>query len=70
MKISEDEMLGAIKAAHASIITLCEFQEELREEYGREKRAFTPESNPEEIENKVRELATDKIKEVVNIGPW
>ncbi len=67
-EISEDEMLGAIKAAHASIITLCEFQEELREEYGREKRAFTPESNPEEIENKVRELATDKIKEVVNIG--
>ena len=67
-EISEDEMLGAIKAAHASIITLCEFQEELREEYGREKREFTPESNPEEIENKVRELATDKIKEVVNIG--
>ncbi|MEQ8525667.1 polyribonucleotide nucleotidyltransferase [Gracilimonas sp.] len=67
-EISEDEMLGAIKAAHASIITLCEFQEELREEYGREKRDFTPESNPEEIENKVRELATDKIKEVVNIG--
>jgi polyribonucleotide nucleotidyltransferase len=67
-EISEDEMLGAIKAAHASIITLCEFQEELREEYGREKRAFTPESNPEKIENKVRELATDRIKEVVNIG--
>ncbi|WP_421774721.1 polyribonucleotide nucleotidyltransferase [Gracilimonas sp.] len=67
-EISEDEMLGAIKAAHASIITLCEFQEELREEYGREKRAFTPESNPEEIENKVRELATDKIKDVVSIG--
>ncbi len=67
-EISEDEMLAALKAAHASIITLCEFQEELREEYGREKREFTPEGNPEEIENKVRELATDKIKEVVNIG--
>ncbi|MDR9418422.1 polyribonucleotide nucleotidyltransferase [Gracilimonas sp.] len=67
-EISEDEMLGAIKAAHASIITLCEFQEELREEYGNDKREFVPESNPEEIENKVRELATDKIKDVVNIG--
>ncbi|HBX66054.1 MAG TPA: polyribonucleotide nucleotidyltransferase, partial [Balneolaceae bacterium] len=67
-EISEDEMLGAIKAAHASIITLCEFQEELREEYGNEKREFVAETNPEEIENKVRELATDKIKEVVNIG--
>jgi polyribonucleotide nucleotidyltransferase len=67
-EISEDEMLGAIKAAHASIITLCEFQEELREEYGKPKREFTPEGKPEEIENKVRALATDKIKEVVNIG--
>ena len=67
-EISEDEMLGAIKAAHASIITLCEFQEELREEYGKEKREFVAETNPEEIENKVRELATDKIKDVVNIG--
>ena len=67
-EISEDEMLGAIKAAHASIITLCEFQEELREEYGKPKREFVPEGYPEEIENKVRELATDKIKEVVNIG--
>jgi len=67
-EISEDEMLGAIKAAHASIITLCEFQEELREEYGKPKREFVAEGYPEEIENKVRELATDKIKEVVNIG--
>ncbi|MBD3615655.1 MAG: polyribonucleotide nucleotidyltransferase [Gracilimonas sp.] len=67
-EISEEEMLGAIKAAHASIITLCEFQEELREEYGKPKREFVPEGYPEEIENKVRELATDKIKEVVNFG--
>jgi polyribonucleotide nucleotidyltransferase len=67
-EISEDEMLGAIKAAHASIITLCEFQEELREEYGKPKRDFVAEGYPEEIENKVRELATDKIKDVVNIG--
>lgn len=67
-EISEEEMLGAIKAAHASIITLCEFQEELREEYGKPKREFVAEGYPEEIENKVRELATDKIKEVVNIG--
>jgi polyribonucleotide nucleotidyltransferase len=67
-EISEADMLGAIKAAHASIITLCEFQEELREEFGKPKREFVAEGYPEEIENKVRELATDKIKEVVNIG--
>ncbi|MEX2477549.1 MAG: polyribonucleotide nucleotidyltransferase [Gracilimonas sp.] len=67
-EISEEEMLGAIKAAHASIITLCEFQEELREEYGKPKREFVAEGYPEEIEKKVRGLATDKIKDVVNIG--
>ena len=67
-EVSEEDMLGAIKAAHASIITLCEFQEELREEFGKPKREFVAEGNPEEIENKVRELATDKIKDVVNIG--
>ncbi|WP_020403080.1 polyribonucleotide nucleotidyltransferase [Gracilimonas tropica] len=67
-EISEEDMLGAIKAAHASIITLCEFQEELREEFGKPKREFTAEGYPEELENKVREMATDKIKEVVNIG--
>ncbi|MEX0609040.1 MAG: polyribonucleotide nucleotidyltransferase [Balneolaceae bacterium] len=67
-EISEEEMLGAIKAAHASIITLCEFQDELRDEFGKPKREFVAESYPEAIEKKVRELATDKIKEVVNIG--
>src|SRR5690554_2653000 len=37
-EISEKEMLEAIKAAHDAIITLCEFQNELREEIGKEKR--------------------------------
>ncbi|MFN1834004.1 polyribonucleotide nucleotidyltransferase [Balneola sp. MJW-20] len=67
-EISEKEMLGAIKAAHDAIITLCEFQKELREEFGKPKREFVAPTNPEEIENKVNELATEKIREVVNIG--
>ncbi|MTI89336.1 MAG: polyribonucleotide nucleotidyltransferase [Balneolaceae bacterium] len=67
-EVSEKDMLEAIKAAHGSIITLCEFQEELREEFGKPKREYTPEEYPEELENKVRELATQKIKDHVNVG--
>ena len=67
-EISEKEMLDAIKAAHDSIIKLCEFQEELRKEYGQEKREFVPEPTDEELEAKVHELAEEPIKEVVNTG--
>lgn len=67
-EISEKEMLEAIKAAHASIITLCEFQKELREEFGKEKREFTPPEAPQELEDKVRELEKGQIKEVVETG--
>jgi len=67
-EISEKEMLEAIKAAHASIITLCEFQKELREEFGKEKREFIPPETPRELEDKVRELEKGQIKEVVETG--
>lgn len=67
-EISEEEMLGAIKAAHDSIITLCEFQEELRKEFGKEKREFTPVEVDAELDKKVRDLATKRINEVVNTG--
>ena len=67
-EISEKEMLDAIKAAHASIITLCEFQEELREEFGKEKREFVPAEVNTDLENKVKKLTTDRIKEVVSTG--
>lgn len=67
-EISEREMLDAIKAAHESIIKLCDFQEELRREYGKEKREFVPEPFDEELKDKVHELAEESIKEVVNTG--
>ncbi|NIV12439.1 MAG: polyribonucleotide nucleotidyltransferase, partial [Aliifodinibius sp.] len=50
-EISEKEMLNAIKAAHKSIKKLCEFQEELREEFGKEKRDFEPEPVDEDLKN-------------------
>ena len=67
-EISETEMLEAIKAAHASIAKLCDFQDELRNELGKEKREFIPAKADETIEGEVKALAEDKIKEVIGIG--
>lgn len=67
-EISEKEMLEAIKTGHDAIKKLCEFQEELRKEFGKEKREFEPEAVNEELKEKVYELAEEKIKEIVSIG--
>ncbi len=67
-EISEAEMLDAIKTAHKSIAKLCEFQEELRNEYGAEKREFTAPEVNETLKQKVEEVAGNKVKEVVGIG--
>ena len=67
-EISEKEMLEALKAAHKSIVKLCEFQEELREEYGKEKRVFEPEPVDEDLVAKVHEKAEDRVRELVNTG--
>ncbi len=67
-EVSEAEMLAAIKEAHAAIKKLCDFQNELRKELGKEKREFIAPTLSEEIEAKVSELASAKINEVVNIG--
>ena len=67
-EISESEMLDAIKEGHKAIAKLCMFQEELRKEFGVEKREFEPSVSDEEIKQKVEEAATTKIKDVVNIG--
>lgn len=67
-EISEKEMLDAIKEGHRAIITLCEFQEELREEFGKAKRVFVPEPVDETLESKVKELAESSIKDIVSTG--
>jgi len=67
-EISEKEMLDAIKAAHESIKKLCAFQEEMREEFGKEKREFIPEPVDEDLKAKVEKLGRDKIRDVVNEG--
>lgn len=67
-EISEAEMLAAIKEGHAAIAKLCEFQEELRKEYGREKREFKAVEPDAALVAKVRESAEAKIKAIVATG--
>ena len=67
-EISEKEMLEAIKEAHKAIVKLCEFQEELREEYGKEKRVFEKEPVDEDLKAKVHEKAESQVRDLVNIG--
>ncbi|PKD44403.1 polyribonucleotide nucleotidyltransferase [Rhodohalobacter barkolensis] len=67
-EISEKEMLSAIKEGHKSIIKLCEFQEELRNEFGVEKREFTPEEEDEDLKAKVAEKVGNRLNEIVSIG--
>lgn len=67
-EVSEKEMLDAIKAGHEAIQKLCAFQEELREEFGKEKREYVPEPVDEDLKEKVHELADEKIREVVSTG--
>ena len=67
-EISELDMLNAIKAGHAAIQKLCEFQEELRKELGKPKREFVAPAVDQDLETKVKGLAEAQIKEIVNIG--
>ena len=67
-EISEIEMLEAIKVAHASIAKLCDFQDDLRKELGKEKREFIPAKADETVESEVKTLAEEKIKAVIGIG--
>ncbi|MEX2456932.1 MAG: polyribonucleotide nucleotidyltransferase, partial [Balneolaceae bacterium] len=67
-EISEKEMLEAVKEGHKAIVKLCEFQEELRKEFGVEKREFTSPENDKDLETKVAEKVGDRLNEIVGIG--
>ena len=67
-EITESEMLEAIKEGHKAIAKLCQFQEELREECGVEKREFVPEPVDEDLKAKVEEHAVSKLKEIIGTG--
>ncbi|MEX0685977.1 MAG: polyribonucleotide nucleotidyltransferase [Balneolales bacterium] len=67
-EISESEMIEAIKVAHKSIVTLCEFQNELRKNVGKEKWEFSPKVTDAELTAKVEELIGDKFYDISKAG--
>ncbi|MFW6334042.1 MAG: polyribonucleotide nucleotidyltransferase [Desulfosalsimonas sp.] len=65
--VSESEMIEAIFFAHREMQPLIDIQEKLRDSIGKEKRAFqTPEKDPALVA-RIKELASDKIREAVSI---
>jgi len=63
-EVSEDDMLDAINLAHESIKKLCAFQNELRNEFGKEKREYTKPEVNETLKAEVEQLAGDQFKEL------
>ena len=67
-EISEKELLEAVKEGHKAIAKLCEFQEELRKEFGVEKREFTPVEPNTNLEDKVTEQVGNRLQEILSQG--
>lgn len=65
-QVSEKDMLGALMFGHEHIKMLCEFQEKIREEIGKEKVEVELAKIDEELEKDVREYATEKMYEALS----
>ena len=60
-EVSEQDLIGALKAAHEAIKPMCVLQEELSKELGTDvKREYCDETNDEELRQQVREETYDK----------
>ena len=60
-EVSEQDLIGALKAAHEAIKPMCVLQEELSKELGTDvKREYNDEINDEELRQQVREDTYDK----------
>lgn len=55
-EISEQDMIQALRAGHAAIVKLCDFQLELQKEFGKEKRELTLQGKDEELLGKIKEI--------------
>lgn len=64
-EIPEDQMLEAIMFGHEYIKQLVEFQEKIIQEVGKEKIQFVVEEIDSEMESKIRDFATDKIRQAI-----
>ncbi len=65
-EVSEKDMLGALMFGHEHIKMLCEFQEKIREEIGKEKVEVELAKIDEDLEKAVREYATEKMYEALS----
>jgi polyribonucleotide nucleotidyltransferase len=65
--VPEEEVLEAIFFAQEAIQPLISMQEELREKAGKEKFTVLPPEKNKELEDKVREVAYEELKDVLNI---
>ncbi|MBF0412210.1 MAG: polyribonucleotide nucleotidyltransferase [Desulfamplus sp.] len=63
--VSESDMLDAIFFGHDAMQPLIEIQHELKSALGKEKRKLTPPKINYELLAKIKELASDKIREAV-----
>ena len=66
-ELPEKTMLEALMFAHENIKTLCEFQNEIISEIGKEKVVLEPASIDAEVEKAVREYATDDMLSAIQI---
>ena len=68
-EVSEQDLLEALKAAHAAIKPQCQLQKELMKEAGKEtKREYCHETNDEELESSVKEKCYQKAYDVTKQG--
>jgi len=65
---SEDAVLEAILAGHEAIKKMVQQQNDIIAEVGKPKEEFEEESPPEILEQTVRDMATDRLREALRIG--
>jgi polyribonucleotide nucleotidyltransferase len=66
-ELQEDTIIDALLFAHQAVQPLIELQERLRAANGKEKRPFTPPAVDEELAAKVKELAWERLGQVMTI---
>jgi polyribonucleotide nucleotidyltransferase len=68
-EVSEQDLLGALKAAQAAIAPMCEVQLELSKELGTDvKREYCHETNDEELREQLRKETYDKCYAIAKAG--
>ena len=68
-EVSEQDLIGALKAAHEAIRPMCRLQKELSKELGKDvKREYCHETNDEELREQVRKECYDKAYQITLEG--